>query len=143
MIYIEPKDLWEKFELNKTVLNGHTITCAEDQQTTILMTIEEGSMVLIANDFEVNDSHYEVADSEEEAVEIYSEMLAWLEPEPEDEEEDDDDIEHILAATYAFIGVLTGETPSNLGLTKPDLEDAAYQMSWYLRGRHDIESLIV
>ena len=143
MIYIEPKDLWEKFELNKTVLNGHTITCAEDQQTTILMTIEEGSMVLIANDFELGDSQYEVADSEEEAIEIYSEWLSLLEPEDIDDVDDSDDIEPILAATYAFIGVLTGETPSNLGLTKTDLEDAAYQMSWYLRGRHDIESLIV
>ena len=150
MIYIDPSQLWETFEANKACLEGQYLTCAEDKNFKIVMTAERGDLCLVANDMTYKKSHYETVESEDEAVEAYEGMLMWLDDDEEedvviDEPVDDDryeEMEPILAATYAFIGVLVGETPNKLGFTVDDLEDAAYQMAWYLRGRHDIDTLL-
>lgn len=147
MIYIEPKDLWEKFQTNLSVLDGHYITCADDDDsTTICMTMDsQGELVLMAFDSETGDDFYESFADEESAVDAYKEMLTWLSDETkpvadEPEEDPDDFMEPILAATYAFAGVLIGSAPDKL--IREDLEDIAYQMAWYMKGRYDIESLL-
>lgn len=148
MIYIDPSDIWEKFQENKTSLEGHYLTCAEDDDIKIFMTVESGDLVLAAEDYTSGDSQYETIESEDEAIEVYSTMLTWIACTGEALDDDDvpddpdSDMEPILAAAYAFIGVLAGKPPDKLGLDKDDLEDAAYQMAWYLKGRYRLDSML-
>lgn len=147
MIYIEPKDLWEKFQTNLSVLDGHYITCADDDgDLTICMTADaSGELVLMIFSSESGDDYYESFADEESAVHAYRDMLTGFPDPPESpadepEEDPDDFMEPILAATYAFAGVLIGSAPDKL--IREDLEDIAYQMAWYMKGRYDIESLL-
>ena len=142
MVYIEPKDIWEKFLENKSMLDGHTINCAEGNNVIIYMTCEDGNMVLVIEDYNTDKTEYEVVESEEEAVWCYENALGWIleDCDPAETEDEDDFLDPILASTYAFIGILTAEDPVDLNLSKVDLEDIAYQVAWYLRGRYDIDS---
>lgn len=146
MIYIEPAELWEKFQTNKTSLIGHYLTCAEDDTMSIFMTADENNeLTLMATEFDTGNEYVESFDTETIAVAAYEEMLTWLaeddtlDPEPT-EDDAEDFMQPILAATYAFTGVLTDLPPDKLGLTRDDLEELAYQMAWFLKGRFDIDS---
>ena len=90
MIYIEPRDLWDKFEANKTILPGHYLACAEEDGKSIKLSVEEGDLLLI---YDGEDGYVdEVFDNEADAIYAYEEMLNWLSEPAEDGPEDDPDV---------------------------------------------------
>lgn len=137
MIYIEPQDLWEKYESNKTSLEGHYLTCAEDDRNSIRLSIEEGSLLL---SYEGEGGYYDEAfDNEADAIYAYEEMLGWLSEPAEDGPEDDPDVpedpeisDQLLAATAAWLCVATHCKPQDLNMTTFEIEDFAVNMLWEL-----------
>lgn len=137
MIYIEPQELWEKFETNKTILPGHYLSCAEDDRNSIRLSIEEGSLLL---SYEGEGGYYDEAfDNEADAIYAYEEMLGWLSEPAEDGQEDDPDVpedpeisDQLLAATAAWLCVATRCKPEELNMSPLEIEDAARAMLWEL-----------
>lgn len=137
MIYIQPKELWEKFETNKTILPGHYLVCAEEDGRSIRLSVEEGDLLLI---YEGDDEYFdETFDNEADAIAFYEEMLNWLSEPAEDGLEDDPDVpedpeisDQLLAATAAWICVATRCKPAELNMSPLEIEDAARAMLWEL-----------
>lgn len=137
MIYIEPRDLWDKFEANKTILPGHYLACAEEDGKSIKLSVEEGDLLLI---YDGEDGYVdEVFDNEADAIYAYEEMLGWLsEPaesgpeEAPDVPEDPEISDQLLAATAAWICVATKCKPEELNMSPLEIEDAARAMLWEL-----------
>ena len=140
MIYVTPETVWEKFQTNKAALADRYLTCADDDFMRIILTADEsGNFQLICEDYQSGDVFDQTffPDEKEDAVEAYEEMLSWLEAEDEDEpEEPESEIpEKVLAAAYAFIGVLTGEDPDDLGVVRDDLESLVLLLDRWLQTR--------
>ena len=137
MIYVEPRDLWDKFEANKTILPGHYLACAEEDGKSIKLSVEEGDLLLI---YDGEDGYVdEVFDNEADAIYAYEEMLGWLSEPAESGPEDDPDVpedpeisDQLLAATAAWICVATRCKPEELNMSPLEIEDAARAMLWEL-----------
>lgn len=137
MIYIEPKDLWEKFEANKTILPGHYLACAEEDGKSIKLSVEEGGLLLI---YDGDDGCFdETYDNEADAIYAYEEMLGWLSEPAESGPEDDPGVpedpeisDQLLAATAAWLCVATRCKPEELNMSPLEIEDAARAMLWEL-----------
>ncbi len=135
MIYIKPKEIWEKFETNKTILPGHYLSCAEDDRNSIRLSIEEGNLLL---SYEGEGGYYDEAfDNEADAIAAYEEMLAWF-SEEDDTEEDSDATEppevsnQLLAATAAWLCVAMHCKPKELNMSEAEIESFACNMLWEL-----------
>lgn len=141
MIYVEPNNLWETWEANKSSLPGRYITLAEDSEgCTVSLSEEEGELLLIYQDVENDYTRYETAVSEDEAVYLYEGLLAWLAPEEDDAADDGytDDIPpeippDLQAATAAWLCVALETEPKDLGMDQRDIEFAAREMLWAIQ----------
>lgn len=136
MIYIKPKELWEKFETNKTILPGHYLSCAENDEHSIRLSVEEGDLLL---SYEGTGGYYEEAfDNEADAIAAYEEMLSWFSEEEDDAEEDSDTPEppevsdQLLAATAAWLCVAMHCKPKELNMSEMEIENFACNMLWEL-----------
>ena len=136
MIYIKPKELWEKFETNKTILLGHYLSCAENDEHSIRLSVEEGDLLL---SYEGTGGYYEEAfDNEADAIAAYEEMLSWFSEEEDDPDEDPDTPEppevsdQLLAATAAWLCVAMHCKPKELNMSEMEIENFACNMLWEL-----------
>ena len=136
MIYIKPQELWEKFETNKTILPGHYLTCAENDEHSIRLSIEEGDLLL---SYEGTGGYYDEAfDNEADAIAAYEEMLSWFSEEEDDPDEDSDTPEppevsdQLLAATAAWLCVAMHCKPKELNMSEMEIENFACNMLWEL-----------
>ena len=136
MIYIKPQELWEKFETNKTILPGHYLTCAENDEHSIRLSVEEGDLLL---SYEGTGGYYDEAfDNEADAIAAYEEMLSWFSEEEDDPDGDPDTPEppevsdQLLAATAAWLCVAMHCKPKELNMSEMEIENFACNMLWEL-----------
>lgn len=149
-VFIPPEEIWDYFVANRKEMMYRYVSLAENDCCSIQMTADDDGLVLC---YDCPDDYFcESCCDREEAERSYRIMLEEMDAElpekadeaddPDPEEPTADDLSPVLAATYAYTGVLLGFAPDELGLTDEDLEEIALQVSWFLKGRHDLETVL-